>query len=138
MHKDDILTSQFNMHFIELEKISFTDIKQLKRSDRWIAYLSKKVSEDERKELAKMDPILKDVLESEHAFISNPQLFREYEAREKAVKDELSRIKSAKIRGERRNNEAIIKKALALHLDYDTIMKLTSCSLEEIKRIENK
>lgn len=136
VHKNDVLTPQFNMHFIELEKITFTDIKQLKQSDCWIAYFSKRVSDVERKELAKMDPILKEVLKSEQRFMLNPQLFYEYEAREKAIRDEISRIKSAERRGEIKNQEAVIKNALALNLDNETIMKLASCSLEDINRVK--
>lgn len=83
-----------------------------------------------------MDPILKEVLKSEQRFMLNPQLFYEYEAREKAIKDEISRIKSAERRGEIKKQEAVIKNALALNLDNETIMKLASCSLEDINRVK--
>ena len=94
-HLNDILSPQLEMHFIELEKIQYSDIKQLKRSDRWIAYFSKKVSDADRKELAEMEPMIKEALEHEQIFMHNPTLRREYEAREKAVRDEQSRLKTA-------------------------------------------
>ena len=94
-HLKDILSPQLEMHFIELEKIQYSDIKKLKRSDCWIAYFSKKVSDADRKELAKMEPMIKEVLEHEQIFMHNPALRREYEAREKAVRDEQSRLKTA-------------------------------------------
>lgn len=45
----DILTNHLEMHFIELKKIHISDIKKLKRSERWIAYFSPNFS-DPRKE----------------------------------------------------------------------------------------
>ena len=35
----------------------------MKRSERWIAYFSKKVSDADRKELAEMEPMIKEALE---------------------------------------------------------------------------
>lgn len=102
-HRDDIL-SPLEMHFIELEKIQYSDIKSLKRSDRWIAYFSKKVSDADRKELANMEPVIKEALENEAVFLNNHELRRRYEAREKAWRDEQSRIKTA-IEDERKRQE---------------------------------
>lgn len=109
-HLNDILSPQLEMHFIELEKIQYSDIKKLKRSDRWIAYFSKKVSDADRKELAEMEPMIKEALEHEQIFMHNPALRREYEAREKAVRDEQSRIQTARDEGKDEGLEEGIEK----------------------------
>ena len=35
-------TYNLEMHFIELQKVHISDIKKLKRADKWIAYFSPK------------------------------------------------------------------------------------------------
>ena len=142
VHPQDRLTEHFEMHFIELEKIHYADIKKLKRSDRWIAYLSKKTSDNDRKELTEMDSILKDVAESEDKFVSDLQLWREYEAREKAIKDEQSHLLTARLdgmeEGKAENQQATARRFLKLGLDCETVAAGTGLSIEEVQSLKKK
>ena len=56
----DILTNHLEMHFIELKKIHISDIKKLKRSERWIAYFSPNFSDQERRAIAMNDTAIKE------------------------------------------------------------------------------
>lgn len=154
-HPKDILTDHLEMHFIELEKIHYSDIKKLKRSDRWIAYLSKKVNDKDRKELTVMDPVLKDVMDSENAFVSDMQLWREYEAREKAVRDEKSHLLTARLDGidegiakgialEKVNSEKklkqktldIVRKCLVKGMNVETVADVASIPVSEVLKVQ--
>ena len=134
---------------ILMEKIHYSDIKKLNRSDRWIAYLAKKTSDHDRKELTEMDSILKDVAESEDKFVSNLQLWRQYEAKEKAIKDEQSHLLTARldgieegiakgraegrIEGKAENQQATAQRLLQLGLDCKIVAAGTGLSLEEVE-----
>ena len=137
-HPHDRLTDHFEMHFIELEKIHYSDIKKLKRSDRWIAYLSRKVNDQDRKELTEMDSILKDVAESEDKFVSDLQLWREYEAKEKAIKDEKSHLLTARLDGIEEGKRATAFNLLKLGVAVQTIAAATGLSLEEVLSMNKK
>ncbi len=139
VHPQDRLVDHFEMHFIELEKIHYSDIKKLKRSDRWIAYLSKKTSDRDRKELTEMDSILKDVAESEDKFVSDLQLWREYEAKEKAIKDEQSHLLTARLdgieEGEANEKHKTVQRLFSLGVPLQTIAVGTDLTIDEVQEV---
>lgn len=61
----DILTNHLEMHFIELKKIHISDIKKLKRSERWIAYFSPNFTDKERRVLAMSDTAIREAMDYE-------------------------------------------------------------------------
>ena len=75
------------MHFIELKKFKFSDIKKLKRADTWIAYFSSKCTDEERKIIAMTNPAIKEALNYEMMFSQDEVKRREYELQEKAIRD---------------------------------------------------
>jgi len=83
-----------------------------------------------------MDPILKDVAKSEDKFVSDMQLWREYEAKEKAIRDEISYAYDAKMEGKREDAYNLLK----LGVDPQIIVKATGFPLEEVQALakENK
>ena len=134
-HLQDILTPQLDMHFIELEKLKYSDIKDLKQSDRWIAYFSKQVSESDRKELAKMEPVLQDVMQHEQQFMGNTELRRKYEAQEKAIRDEQARIQTYREEGWDSKTEKVIRNGLKFNFSYEDIAKLADVSINKVLAI---
>ena len=70
----DILTNHLEMHFIELKKIHISDIKKLKRSERWIAYFSPNFSDQERRALAMSAPSITEAMDYENQFATNNKL----------------------------------------------------------------
>lgn len=81
-----------------------------------------------------MEPTIKEAMEHEPMFLHNPQLYREYEAREKAVKDRISQIITAR---EEVKDEVIIN-SLKMGLDYAVISKIASVSVEKVKEIASR
>ena len=86
----DRLLDDLEMHFIELEKIRIGDIRNLKKSEQWIAYFSNQCSDEEREALAMSEPAIKEAMRSEMYFTQDEKLRRKYEIQEKARRDYIS------------------------------------------------
>ena len=71
-----VLTHHFAMHFIELKKFRYSDIKSLHRLGKWTAYFSN-CSAEETEELAMSDPIMKEVVNAEMAFTEDEIMRRQ-------------------------------------------------------------
>ncbi len=105
----DILTNHLEMHFIELKKIHISDIKKLKRSDRWIAYFSPNFTDQERRALAMNDTAIREAMDYEKQFVTNNELKSAYWEHERTMRDIASalysREKAGQERGERIGQE---------------------------------
>lgn len=53
---NDILIDDFEMHFIELEKFKFSDIKKMRNAENWIAYFSPQCTDEESEVIAMNNP----------------------------------------------------------------------------------
>ena len=85
-----------------------------------------------------MDSILKDVAESEDKFVSDLQLWREYEAKEKAIKDEQSHLLTAIQEGEAKEKRKTVQRLLSLGVNLKTIAAGTDLTIEEVQKIINE
>ena len=105
----DILTNHLEMHFIELKKIHISDIKKLKRSERWIAYFSPNFTDQERRALAMSDTAIREAMDYEKQFATNNELKSAYWEHERTMRDIASalysREKAGQERGERIGQE---------------------------------
>ncbi len=105
----DILTNHLEMHFIELKKIHISDIKKLKRSERWIAYFSPNFTDQERRALAMNDTAIREAMDYEKQFVTNNELKSAYWEHERTMRDIASalysREKAGQERGERIGQE---------------------------------
>ena len=105
----DILTNHLEMHFIELKKIHISDIKKLKRSERWIAYFSPNFTDQERRTLAMSDTAIREAMDYEKQFATNNELKSAYWEHERTMRDIASalysREKAGQERGERIGQE---------------------------------
>ena len=90
-----IITDCMEMHFLEIPKLKFSDIKKLKRLDTWGAYFSNKCTDKELEELIMINPSLKEVVSYEKYFNSNDELRMQYQKREDAILDEKFRAYAA-------------------------------------------
>lgn len=97
------------MHFIELKKIHISDIKKLKRSERWIAYFSPNFTDQERRSLAMSDTAIQEAMDYEKQFATNNELKSAYWEHERTMRDIASalysREKAGQERGERIGQE---------------------------------
>ena len=88
-----------------------------------------------------MEPMIKEALEHEQIFMHNPALRREYEAREKAVRDEQSRIQTAKeegideerVRQEKKQMKQILSLMKNMSIDLEEAMNTLEMTEEDKK-----
>ena len=92
------LTDHFAMHFIEIKKFTYSDIKKLTKLGTWAAYFSN-CDEKEMEVLAMNNTVMKDVEKAEHAFTSDEAMRYQYMLREKAIRDYYSSLDEARQEG---------------------------------------
>lgn len=142
------ITDCLTMHFLELPKLKFSDVKKAKRLEAWGAYFSGVSDEKELEVLCMNEPLLKEVLSYEQAFANNDEMYRKYQQREDAIREETTKIRLGEKRGEKRGiiigrkegkkeqAEAMAKKMLADKVDLKIIAKYTELTLDEINALK--
>ena len=113
------LTDHFAMHFIEIKKFTYSDIKKLTKLGTWAAYFSN-CDEKEMEVLTMSNTVMKDVAKAENAFTNDETMRYKYMLREKAIRDYYSGLDDAKQagieigekRGEERGRKMGIKQGL--------------------------
>ena len=142
------ITDCLTMHFLELPKLKFSDVKKAKRLEAWGAYFSGVSDEKELEVLCMNEPLLKEVLSYEQAFTNNDEMYRKYQQREDAIREETTKIRLGEKRGEKRGiiigrkegkkeqAEAMAKKMLADKVDLKIIAKYTELTLDEINALK--
>ena len=133
-----ILTNDLEMHFIELKKFKFSDIKKLKRADTWIAYFSSKCTDEERKIIAMTNPAIKEALNYEMMFSQDEVKRREYELQEKAIRDYnatmLYNRKEGKQEGKQEEKYENAVRGLKNNISLDAISTITGLTIEQTER----
>ena len=92
------LTDHFAMHFIEIKKFTYSDIKKLTKLGTWAAYFSN-CDEKEMEVLTMNNTVMKDVAKAENAFTSDETMRYKYMLREKAIRDYYSGLDDARQEG---------------------------------------
>ena len=136
----DFLINDLEMHFIELKKFKFSDVKKLKRADTWIAYFSSECTDEERKVIAMTNPAIKEALNYEMLFSQDEVKRREYELQEKAIRDYnatmLYNRKEAKREGKQEEKYENAVRGLKNNISLDAISTITGLSIEQLKEIQ--
>lgn len=86
---------------LEIPKTKIRSVKEMRRLDRWSAYFSNKLNEKEMEELALSETVIREALQAESIFMQDDIERRKYEQREKAIRDYLSAMRSAKEEGKK-------------------------------------
>ena len=81
------LTDHMEIHFAEIPKFKLKDIRKMRASETWMAYFSGNYDDKELEELSMNKPIMKEVMDFERSFLMDKMQRREYEQREKALRD---------------------------------------------------
>ncbi len=101
------------------------------------------------------EPLLKDALSYEKVFTNNDDMYRKYQQREDAIRDEQTKIAMGEERGERRGIaigeerqkqrekqrriseiRAMVKKMLNKGVDINDIVEYTNLSVKEIESLK--
>lgn len=138
-----VLTDDFQIHFFELPKMDVENKKSLSnRMEKW-AYFFKKEGllneEEEMKILIGNDPVMENAHNSYKKFTADDELLQVYEAREKRLRDEASRLAAAEEKGIQkgiqRGLHSTAKKMKELGIATDIICKSTGLSEDDLKNI---
>ena len=126
----------FEMHFIELPKFKISDIKRLKKSEKWFALFSNRCTDEELEEIAMSEPSIKKALEYQDYFMHDEKLRYKYELQEKAIRDYNSSMRASKQEGIQEGiqseRKTIAINLLKANMYIDFISQNTGLSEQEI------
>ena len=130
----------FEMHFIELPKFKISDIKRLKKSEKWFALFSNKCTDEELEEIAMSEPSIKKALEYQNYFMHDEKLRYKYELQEKAIRDYNSSMRASKQEGIQEGiqseRKTIAINLLKANMPIDFISQNTGLSEQEILHLQ--
>lgn len=148
-----IISDSISLHFLELPKLKYSDIKKVKRLEAWGAYFSG-CSESELEVLSMNEPLLKDALSYEHAFANNNGEYIKYRQREDAIREETTKMLMAEKRGIKQGIRQGIRQGMeqgrlnaakqivinGLNKGYDLhiISDITGLSISDIEKIQKE
>lgn len=130
----------FEMHFIELPKFKISDIKRLKKSEKWFALFSNRCTDEELEEIAMSEPSIKKALEYQNYFMHDEKLRYKYELQEKAIRDYNSSMRASKQEGIQEGiqseRKTIAINLLKANMPIDFISQNTGLSEQEILHLQ--
>ena len=88
------LTEDLEIHFIEIPNFKVKSVKELKRLERWIAYFSTKLNDEETEALAMSETAIREAMDAEYVFMHDEVERWQYEQREKAMRDYISGMRA--------------------------------------------
>jgi predicted transposase/invertase (TIGR01784 family) len=137
-NKDYLLTDVMEIHFIELPKFERLAPKDFLGNPlhRWLKFLDQKTSEEELKELSKMDHVIKDATEKLEYLSSDPETVALYRAREDALHERANMISSAEAKGREEGRLAMAKNLLAMGMDAQTVAKAAELPVAKILELQ--
>lgn len=89
------LTTDCELHFLELPKWHLKTVKETNRLERWLSYFSKKTTATELEEIAMLEPAIQKAFKAETIFTQDEINRRKYELREKSQRDHVAQINYA-------------------------------------------
>ena len=101
----DRLNNDMELHFIELPKYIKAPHKTIRESskmERWLAYFANRLTSEEKEELAMSEPAIREAMEAEKIFMSNPDDYLRYVNRQMALMDYRSGLEAAALEGIKR------------------------------------
>lgn len=94
----DRLNNDMELYFIELPKYERKPKKSIREStkmERWLAYFANKMTDQEREELAMSEAAIREAMEAERIFLSDPDVYLSYVNRQMAIMDFNTNVKYA-------------------------------------------
>lgn len=136
------LTSDCELHFLELPKWNLKKVKETNRLERWLSYFSKKTAVKELEEIAMLEPAIKKAFEAETIFTQDEINRRRYELREKSQRDRIAQINYAvnqAVAQERekyvQEEESRVVKWIRKGKAFSDIMDFTSLTPERVQQL---
>ncbi len=133
-----LLTDLIEVHFIEMPKFRRYKGKDLKSNalHRWLTFFDDMLSEEELKELMKMDSAIKRAEVKLEHLSSDRKTIELYNARQDSLHERANMISSAKTEGRMEERVEVAKKLLTLNVPISVVSESTGLTLEQIEEIE--
>ena len=93
------LTEDLEIHFLELPKVTRTDIRQMRTLDKWMAFIGNKLSNEEMEEIAMSEAAINMAWDRIETFMRDAGRRRKYEQREKYEHDYVSDMNGSRREG---------------------------------------
>ena len=136
------LTSDCELHFLELPKWHLKTVKETNRLERWLSYFSKKTTVAELEEIAMLEPAIQKAFKAETIFTQDEINRRRYELREKNQRDRVAQINYAvkqAVTEERekytQEEEKRVIRWIKKGKSFEDIMDFTSLTPERVRQI---
>lgn len=100
------LTEDIEIHFLELPKVTRQDIRKMRTLDKWMAFISNKLSDEEMEAIAMSEAAISTAWDRIEAFMRDAGQRRKYEQREKFEHDYVSDMEGGTSSGRRARNKA--------------------------------
>ena len=91
--------SHLEIHFLELPKVTRTDIRQMRTLDKWMAFIGNKLSNEEMEEIAMSEAAINMAWDRIETFMRDAGRRRKYEQREKYEHDYVSDMNGSRREG---------------------------------------
>lgn len=138
LQNQHLLTKDLEIHFIEMPKWQLRNAKEMKRLDRWLAYFTNKLSDEEMEAIVMREPAIQKAIQIESMFTTDQILRREYEQREKAIMDYNSAMTAARRIGGKEREIEIALSMLKSNLPLEMISEHTKLSIISIQRLKEQ
>ena len=132
------LNEDMELHFLEVPKFKKKPISEMNRMERWLAYFSNKLNQQEMEELAMNESAIQTAMNAAAVFMQNKEERLKYLNREMAIIDYES-DKAAWIDEGRAKEKIFMVHAMIKNgLDDITISKISNLPIEVIQQERNK
>ena len=143
---NDLLLDDLEIHFIELQKFKFSDVRKLRDSENWIAYFSPNCSNEEREAIAMGNPAIKEALNAERVFSQDELQFARYEHAEKVLRDYNAAIEDNRqearqegiLEGQQLEKFINARNLLRLGIAPDIVAQGVGLAIEDVLNLKSK
>ena len=144
------LTTDLEIHFLELKKWHLRNIKQMNRLEKWLAYFSRTTTPEELEEIAMSEPMIQKALTAEVLFTTDEIMKRKYEKAEKYRRDYAAHmayaakqgiaqgIKQGIEQGIEQGKAELVRNLLAIGTPLQYIKDASQWSEEQILQLKNE
>ena len=132
------LNEDMELHFLEVPKFQKKPISKMTRIERWLAYFSNKLNQQEMEELAMNEASIQTAMNATAIFMQNKEDRLKYLNREMAIIDYESDKAAWINEGVEKGRNDTIRALLASGISFDVIQKATGMTVEQLEELAKK
>lgn len=132
------LNEDMELHFLEVPKFKKKPISEMNRMERWLAYFSNKLNQQEMEELAMNESAIQTAMNAAAVFMQNKEERLKYLNREMAIIDYESDKAAWIDEGRTKEKIFMVHSMIKNGLDDITISKISALPIEVIQQERNK